>query len=152
MPFCLKKRKEVEKKTFLLIRRGHYSQLAYGVPKKMVLNCIDFIIKILKIPWRIYILVIKSKVITLLLRQITTFVLCSQRPLNLHHFCWTRFQIEGWLELIGTPLAVDYKLKICFHLFQNMWKTGLVRRLILLQTHKCSLLIMGLHIFEIKLC
>ena len=28
----------------------------------------------------------------------------------------------------------------------------LVRHLILLQTHKCSLLIMGLHIFEIKLC
>ena len=28
----------------------------------------------------------------------------------------------------------------------------LVRHLILLQTHKCSLLIMGLRIFEIKLC
>ena len=41
-----------------------------------------------------------------LLRRITTFVLCSQSPLNLHHFCLTRFQIEGWLELIGTP-SVD---------------------------------------------
>ena len=38
-----------------------------------------------------------------LLRQITTFVLCSQSPLNLHHFCLTRFQIEVWLELVGTP-------------------------------------------------
>ena len=33
-------------------------------------------------------------------------VLCSQSPLNLHHFCLTRFQIEGWLELIGMP-SVD---------------------------------------------
>ena len=32
--------------------------------------------------------------------------LCSQSPLNLHHFCLTRFQIEGWLELFGTP-SVD---------------------------------------------
>ena len=39
------------------------------------------------------------------LRGITTFVLCSQSPLNLHPFCLTRFQIEGWLELIGTPSA-----------------------------------------------
>ena len=31
-------------------------------------------------------------------------------------------------------------------------KSRLVRHLILLQTHKCSLLIMGLHIFEIELC
>ena len=31
-------------------------------------------------------------------------------------------------------------------------KARLVRHLILLQTHKYSLLIMGLHIFEIKLC
>ena len=36
------------------------------------------------------------------LRRITTFVLCSQSPLNLHPFCLTRFQIEGWLELIRT--------------------------------------------------
>ena len=35
------------------------------------------------------------------LRQITTFVLCSQSPLNLHQFYLTRFQNEMWLELIG---------------------------------------------------
>ena len=40
------------------------------------------------------------------LRRITTFVLRSQKPLNYHHFCLTRFQIEGWLELIGMP-SVD---------------------------------------------
>ena len=40
------------------------------------------------------------------LRRITKFILCSQSPLNLHHFCLTRFQIKGWLELIGTP-SVD---------------------------------------------
>ena len=49
------------------------------------------------------------------LRRITTFVLCSQSPLNLHHFCLTRFQIEGWLELIGTP-SVDI-----FHQSECAW-------------------------------
>ena len=37
------------------------------------------------------------------LRRISKFILCSQSPLNLHHFFLTRFQIEGWshqLELI----------------------------------------------------
>ena len=36
--------------------------------------------------------------------------------------------------------------------FETYSVPRLVRHLILLQTHKCSLLIMGLHIFEIKLC
>ena len=40
------------------------------------------------------------------LKRITTFVLCIQSPLYLHQFCLTRFQIELWLELIGTP-SVD---------------------------------------------
>ena len=40
------------------------------------------------------------------LRLITTQCLCNQSPLNFHHFCLTRFHIEGRLELIGTP-SVD---------------------------------------------
>ena len=44
----------------------------------------------------------------------------------------------------------DVADKICFG---NLGVGAqLVRHLILLQTHKCLLLIMGLHIFEIKLC
>ena len=38
----------------------------------------------------------------------------------------------------------------CYNFYAH--DSRLVRHLILLQTHKCSLLIMGLHIFEIKLC
>ena len=34
----------------------------------------------------------------------------------------------------------------------NHTRPRLVRHLILLQAHECSLLIMGLYIFEIKLC
>ena len=37
------------------------------------------------------------------LRRITTFILCSKSPPNLDHFCSTRFQIKGLLELIATP-------------------------------------------------
>ena len=40
----------------------------------------------------------------------------------------------------------------CKYVLCNYTKSRLVRHLILLQTHKCSLLIMGLHMFEIKLC
>ena len=35
---------------------------------------------------------------------------------------------------------------------QELFQTGMCRLMNLVQTHKCSLLIMGLHIFQIKLC
>ena len=37
------------------------------------------------------------------LGRITTHVLCSQRPLNLHQFCLTRYSNMSWLKLFGTP-------------------------------------------------
>ena len=50
-----------------------------------------------------YIIPLNNTAHQLTLRWIPTFVLRSQSPLNLHQFCLTRFQIEGWLEQIGTP-------------------------------------------------
>ena len=68
------------------------------------------------------------------------------------------------LSIAVTGVIKDYRGFLPYAIF-GTWKkialakflsyersTRLVRHLILLQTHKCSLLFMGLHIFEIKLC
>ena len=57
------------------------------------------------------------------LKRITTFVLCTQSPLNLHQFCLTRFQIEGWLELIETTSVV-----FCINLIVPGFVVHLVNR------------------------
>ena len=60
------------------------------------------------------------------------------------------FSVKGFAKI--TYLTNNYRTRVIDIRGLYTFYPRLVRHLILLQTHKCSLLIMGLHIFEIKLC